>query len=70
LPAHNFHPQTSKENEMAKTTKKQKIADPIFEPGRCVGCFDANVVLADTNGKLWHLDLEKGHLQPVTFKSR
>ena len=52
---------------MAKTKTAPKITNPHFEPGRIVGGFGNFEVFSDAEGKLWKLDIEKGHATPVTF---
>lgn len=55
----------AKKRSAKKQTKKIEIA--YFGPGQHVGAFDMNTVIADVNGKLWHVDNSSGHARPVTF---
>jgi hypothetical protein len=47
--------------------KATKIEVAYFGPGQHIGGFDMHTVIADVNGKLWHVDNSTGHARPVTF---
>jgi hypothetical protein len=57
---------------MAKTKKAKapKLVDPIFEPGRYYSGFGAQIIMSDTNGHVWRIDVETGQGERITFKGR
>lgn len=53
-----------------KKTTNKKDEKPHFEPSRVMGGYGNFEIVADVEGKLWQLDLEKGHARPVTYSSK
>jgi hypothetical protein len=49
-----------------KPSKPSKV-QPRFEPRREIACNHECVIVADTEGKLWRIDLSVGHARAVSF---
>ena len=49
-----------------KTAKKPKpSAIPDLRNASVLGSFGADMILVDDTGKLWHLDIAQGTIEPV-----
>lgn len=53
---------------MPKKQKSKPATAPYFDPQGRFGGFGPHEIIVDQDGKLWRLDVEKGHATPVTFE--
>lgn len=51
---------------MVDKTVETDTHTPKFQPHLSVGVCENNAVIADGNGKLWHVDLKAGTVEEVT----